>query len=56
VVNAVSSPTRHFALFTNWNTAIEKPASQARSASPKAAVDFPLHSPVCTISSGRSRR
>ena len=54
--NAASSPTRHLALLTNWNTPIGQPWFQARSASPNAAVDFPFMSPVCTISSGRLRR
>ena len=54
--NAVSSPTRHFADFTNWNTPIDQPCAHPRSASPNAAVDLPFISPVCTTSSGRLRR
>ncbi len=55
-LNASSSPTFHFADFTNWNTPIDQPWFQARSAVPKAAVDLPFISPVCTTSSGRVRR
>ena len=54
--NAASSPTFHFALLTNWNTAMEKPWFQARNAMPNAAVDLPLPAPVCTASSGALRR
>ena len=36
----------------NWKTPTGHPADQARRASPKAAVDLPLPSPVCTMSSG----
>src|SRR5690606_27582467 len=53
---ARSSPIRHFADFTNWNTPIGQPWFHARSAIPNAAVDLPLPGPVWTISSGRLRR
>ena len=36
--------------------AIPEPADQARSAIPNAAVDLPLPSPVCTASTGCTRR
>src|SRR5690606_28823061 len=45
--SARSSPTFHFADLTNWNTPTGQPWFQARSASPKAAVDLPLPTPVC---------
>ena len=54
--SAVCSPMRHFADFTNWKTPMSQPWFQARMARPNAAVDFPLPSPVWTISSGRLRR
>src|SRR5690606_19073338 len=54
--SARSSPVRHFADLTNWNTPIGQPWFHARSAMPNAAVDFPLPGPVCTITSGRFRR
>ncbi len=47
---------RHLADFTNWKTPTFQPWFQLRMARPNAAVDFPLPSPVCTISSGRLRR
>src|SRR5690606_12696823 len=53
---ARSSPIRHFADFTNWNTPIDQPWFHARSAIPNAAVDLPLPGPVWTTSSGRLRR
>lgn len=55
-LSAFSSPTFHFADLTNWNTPIGQPWFQARSASPKAAVDLPLPGPVWTNTSGRLRR
>src|SRR5689334_23213710 len=54
--STVCSPMRHLADFTNWKTPMLKPWFQPRIASPKAAVDFPLPGPVCTMSSGRLRR
>jgi hypothetical protein len=56
VRKACSSPTFHLADLTNWNTAIDQPWLQPRSASPNAAVDLPFISPVCTTTSGRFRR
>ena len=46
----------HLGLLVNWNTPMGQPADQARRARPNAAVDLPLPSPVCTISSGWARR
>ena len=54
--SARSSPTRHLADLTNWKTPIDQPWVQPRSASPNAAVDFPLPSPVWMINNGRLRR
>ncbi len=54
--SAFSSPTFHFADLTNWNTPMGHPWFQARSASPKAAVDLPFPMPVCTTTSGRFLR
>ena len=54
--NAVCSPIRHLADLTNWKTPIDQPWFQPRSASPNAAVDFPLPSPVWMINNGRLRR
>ncbi len=54
--SAVCSPIRHLADLTNWKTPTDQPWFQPRRASPKAAVDFPLPSPVWMISSGRLRR
>ena len=54
--NAVCSPIRHLADLTNWKTPIDQPWFQPRSASPNAAVDLPLPSPVWTINNGRLRR
>ena len=54
--NALSSPTFHLALLTNWKTATLIPAFQARIAIPNAAVDLPLPAPVCTASTGWVRR
>ncbi len=51
-LRAFSSPTFHLADFTNWNTPIGQPWFQARSAMPKAAVDFPCRRP-CAPSPAR---
>ncbi|CAM5325944.1 hypothetical protein SCALM49S_05387 [Streptomyces californicus] len=55
-LSAFSSPTFHFADFTNWNTPIGHPWFHARSARPKAAVRPPLPTPVWTNRRGRLRR
>ena len=48
-VAAFCSPTFHFSDFKNWITHTFQPRATARMTVPKAAVDFPLPSPVFTI-------
>src|SRR6202022_2772565 len=48
-IAAFCSPTFHFSDFKNWITHTFQPRAAARMTVPKAAVDFPLPSPVFTI-------